>query len=81
MTFSLLIQPHAHDAIGGGVIEDLFGAVPTGLGLIALAMAANKQADEEADNDDRNDDENDEAHFSLRLLEGDGGAVRDDLGQ
>ena len=68
VTFSLLIQPHAHDAIGGGVIEDLIGAAPTGLRLVAFAVAANKQADEEADDDDRDDDENDEAHCRYGFL-------------
>lgn len=68
VTFSLFVQPHAHDAIGGGVIKDLFGAAPTGLGLVALAVAANEQADEEADNDDRDDDENDEAHGRYGFL-------------
>lgn len=68
VTFALLVQPHAHDAIGGGVIEDLFGAAPTGLGLVVLAVATNKQADQEADNDDRDDDENDEAHCGYCFL-------------
>jgi hypothetical protein len=68
VTFTLFIQPYAHDAIGGGVIEDLVGTAPTGLGLVVLAMTAYEQTDEKADDDDRHEYQDDKGHRCYGFL-------------
>ena len=68
VTFAFFVQPDAHDAIGGGIIEDLVGTVPAGLRSVVLSVAANEEAYEEADDHDHDDGENDDAHARYGFL-------------
>jgi hypothetical protein len=56
------IEPDAHDAIRGGVVEELFGLLPIGLRLFGLTVASQTDAEDGAYDEDPENDRPDDTH-------------------
>lgn len=57
--FTRSVEPYAHDAPGGGIIERLIGPVPIGLWPFGLAVTAHEDTDNEEHQKDQNNDDSD----------------------